>query len=288
VLPLVELRSVLGQRSLLSLPFAVEGGVCAADTSARIALEDSAVALGARLGSTSIELRDGIEDPRWTLREGLYYGFRRPLAPTDEENMAAIPRKQRRMVRVGQQGGLTARCGHDDLDAFYDLYARSVRMLGTPVFPARYFRCLMETFGNDCVILTVRHQSTPVAAVMSFFFNDTVLPYYAGSRRDYFKLAVNDFMYWELMRYACARGARIFDFGRSKRGTGAFDFKTHWGFAPEPMRYRVYGPGHDAVTQRSTSDRSLQLLRAAWQRVPLPVTKLLGPFFIRRFGAYYT
>jgi FemAB-related protein (PEP-CTERM system-associated) len=288
VLPLVELRSVTGRRSLLSLPFAVEGGVCADNSESQRALELAALDLGRSIGATSIELRDGLSAPEFRVREGLYYRFRRALHPSDEENMAAIPRKQRRMVRVGQQSGLRARIDPNDFDAFYDLYARSVRQLGTPVFPAHYLRRFLRQFPDDCVILTVRHDDTPVAAVMTFFFGDTVLPYYSGSRREYFKHAINDFMYWELMRHAVERGARVFDFGRSKKGTGAFDFKSHWGFAPEPLRYRNATTAPEAIVERSTSDRNLQMLRAAWQRVPLPLTKLIGPFFIRHFGAYYT
>jgi FemAB-related protein (PEP-CTERM system-associated) len=288
VLPLVELRSLFGRRSLLSLPFAVQGGVCAVDRESRRELEAAARRLSARLGGATIELRDGLEDPDCYMRQGLYYRFRRTLLPSDAENMAAIPRKQRRMIRVGQQSGLTARVDADDFDAFYDLYARSVRTLGTPVFSAQYFRRLMRAFADDCVLLTVHHGTTPVAAVLSFFFNGTVLPYYAGSRREYFRHAVNDFMYWELMRLAVARGARIFDFGRSKKGTGAFDFKCHWGFEPEPLRYRVYAAAPEAVADHSVNDHSIRWLRRAWQRMPLGVTKRIGPVLIRHFGAYYT
>ena len=288
VLPLFELRSAFGKAALLSLPFAVEGGVCATDDEARAALEEAAVALQAERGAQHLELRDGLDGARFHVREGLFYRFRRALAATDDENMAAIPRKQRRMIRVAQQGGLVSRVAAGDLDVFYDLYARSVRNLGTPVFPRRYFQRFLEQFPRDCELLTVWHERTPVAAVMSFYFNDTVLPYYAGSRREYFRYAVNDFMYWELMRHARERGARWFDFGRSKKGTGAYDFKTHWGFQPEPLRYRVAGNGSQPVAERSMSSDSVQFLRRAWQRLPLPVTKMLGPFFIRRFGAFYT
>jgi len=288
VLPLFELRSVFSAKCLLSLPFAVEGGICGIDDEARDALEAAALALTRQRTATYLELRDGLDGAAFQVREGLYYRFRRTLLPTDEENLAAIPRKQRRMVRVGQQSGLVSRVSADDLDVFFDLYARSVRNLGTPVFPRRYFRLLVKHFPDDCIILTVRHGNTPVAAVMSFFFNDTVLPYYAGSRHEFFRYAVNDFMYWELMRHARARGVQVFDFGRSKKGTGAYDFKCHWGFEPEPLRYRVHVPGNASAPDHSTSDSNIQLLRRLWRQMPLPVTKLVGPFFIRHFGAYYT
>jgi len=288
VLPLCELRSALSGRCLLSLPFAVEGGICSADDEARRALEDAALRLSRDRGARYLELRDGLDGAGFQMREGLYYRFRRPLLASDEENLAAIPRKQRRMVRVGQKSGLEARVGVQDADVFYDLYARSVRNLGTPVFARRYFRLLLDQFPDDSCLLTVRHEGTPVAGVLSFFFKDTVLPYYAGSRHEFFRYAVNDFMYFELMRYARERGARTFDFGRSKKGTGAYDFKCHWGFEPEPLRYRVFAPGNVSVDGHTASDGHVQLLRQAWRRLPLPMTKLIGPFFIRRFGAYYT
>lgn len=287
-LPLFELRSILGGTTLLSVPFAVEGGICAVDDEARRALDATALNLYRERKAKHLELRDGLEAAEFQVREGLFYGFKRELKPTDEENMAAIPRKQRRMVRVGQQSGLTSRAGFDDLDAFHDLYARSVHQLGTPVFPRRYFQLLCERFPEECALLTVRHGDTPVAAVLSFFFNDTVMPYYAGSRREYFRQAVNDFLYWELMRYARERGCTAFDFGRSKKGTGAYDFKCHWGFDPQPLRYRVYVPAGQAAVERSMSSEGMQFLRKAWTRLPLGLTKLLGPPLIRRFGALYT
>ena len=46
-------------------------------------------------------------------------------------------------------------------------------------------------------------------------------------------------MYWELMRRACERGLKVFDFGRSKRGTGSFDFKKNWGFEATPLVYEL-------------------------------------------------
>jgi len=283
VLPLFRLGGCF-----LSLPFAVAGGICAVNEEARRALEDAALALAREKGARSLELRDGLNGEAFHVREGVYFGFRRPILPTDEENMAAIRRKQRRMIRVGQDSGLISRVGVQDLDTFHDLYARSVRQLGTPVFSRRYFRRLAETFGDSCLLLTVWKDSVPVAGVLSFVFGDCIMPYYAGSRREYFRYAVNDFMYWELMRRARESGLREFDFGRSKKGTGAFDFKCHWGFEPAPLRYRVYAPGGAPVQGHTVSDGHVQLLREAWRRLPLGLTKLLGPFFIRHFGARYT
>jgi FemAB-related protein (PEP-CTERM system-associated) len=288
VLPLCEVPSGLRGRCLLSLPFAIEAGVCARDDEARRALDDAALALSAARGAAYLELRDGLDGDGFRIREGLYHRFRRPLHPTDEENFAAIPRKQRRMVRVGQRCGLVAHGETADVRVFHDLYARSVRRLGTPVFARHYFHLLLQTFPDRCSILTVSSAARPVAAVLSFRFRDTIMPYYAGSRREYFRHAANDLMYWELMRWARRCGLRQFDFGRSKKGTGAFDYKRHWGFDPEPLRYRVYAGGDRAPSPRTVDDAGVRVLRWGWRHLPLGCTKLLGPPLLRRFGSLYT
>ena len=89
------------------------------------------------------------------------------------------------------------------------------RRFGSPVFAARYFRVLLDTFAEDGLLMTAWLGTTPVAGVLSFFFRDTVMPYYAGSRREMLHCAPNDLLYWELMRHAVARGATAFDFGRT-------------------------------------------------------------------------
>jgi hypothetical protein len=124
--------------------------------------------------------------------------------------------------------------------------------------------------------------------VLSFVYKGVIMPYYAGSRPELNQYAVNDFLYWELMRHAIRRGVHIFDFGRSKEGTGAYAFKQHWGFAPEPLCYRVHHCGRNRVPRRSLEDAPMRLLRQSWSRLPLPLTKLLGPPIVRRFGPYYT
>ena len=287
ILPLCEVRSPLRRPRLLSLPLTVEGGVCAVDGDAQDALDAAALDVGAEIGAQMIELRDGLTGGGFAIRDGIYCSFRRAIFATDEENLAAMRPNQRRMVRVGRDNGLVARVDGDTTE-FYDLFARAMRRLGTPVLPRRYFEALRERFGADAVLLTAYYRGVPAAACLSFFFGDTVLPYYVGSRRELFAYAVNDFMYWELMRYARARGARRFDFGRSRRGTGSYAFKRHWGFAPEPLRYRVHladartpPPGHGSGT-------AMRVLQRTWQHLPLPLTRLLGPTLMRHVGVYYT
>jgi FemAB-related protein (PEP-CTERM system-associated) len=255
---------------------------------ARQALETAAIDLGSECGAAYIELRDGLQSGNFVRQESPYYRFRRRLAGSEDDNMALVPRKQRRMIRVGQRSGLSARVGSGDLEAFHDLYARSVRRLGTPVFSPSYFRLLCERFADSCVLLTVHHGETPAAAVLSFVYKDVVMPYYAGSRHELRHHAVNDFLYWELMRWAVQRGIGWFDFGRSKEGSGAYDYKRHWGFAAEPLCYRFHASRPRQAPRRTLNDAPVRLLRSVWSWLPLPLTKLIGPPIVQRFGPYYT
>jgi len=288
VLPLFELHAPFMERCLLSVPFAAEAGVCSVDPEASRALERAALERGAARAVRRIELRDGCDAPGFRFLEGRYYRFRRALHADDDANFAALPAKRRNMIRQSLRHGLAVYADASDVAVFHDLYARTARRFGTPVFPPRFFHAVLSRFGDDAVLLIVRRGSTPVAGALAFLFGDTVMPYYVGSHRAFFRYAINDFLYWQIMRYAVARRMRVFDFGRSKVGTGAYEFKRLWGCDAEPLRYRVALMGDATAIQRSSADAGIAWMQRVWRRLPLPLTKLLGPFIVSRYGAYYT
>jgi FemAB-related protein (PEP-CTERM system-associated) len=290
VLPLAHVRSLLFGSTLIAVPFCVYGGPLAADAESFSSLMAEAAALLRTSRATALELRplapppDGwLDEAGWTTRDDLYVTFRKTIAADDEANLKAIPRKQRAMVRKGIDGGLAGSTGQD-VDVLHRIYAESVRNLGTPVFSRRYFRLLAETFRDSMDVLTVRNGEDPVAAVMNFYWRDEVLPYYGGGTAAARHCHANDFMYWEVMRRAAARGCRLFDYGRSKLGTGAFAFKKNWGFVAEPLRYRfMLAPGA-AVPDHNPLNPKYRLFIAGWKRLPLPVANLLGPLIVRGVG----
>jgi FemAB-related protein (PEP-CTERM system-associated) len=290
VLPLVHLRSLLFGRTLVSLPFCVYGGPLAADADAFAALcrEAAALLAPARAGALELRLRDappeGALDPaEWVARPDLYVTFRKAISGNDEDNLRAIPRKQRAVVRKGIERGLVSRTG-SDVDGLWRIYAESVRNLGTPVFPRRWFRLLAEAFRDSMDVLTVTDGGHDVAAVMNFHWRDEVLPYYGGGTAAARQCHANDFMYWEVMRHAAARGARLFDYGRSKLGTGSFAFKKNWGFVPAPLAYRFRLAPGAAIPEHNPLNPKYRLMVAAWKRLPLPLANLLGPMIVRGIG----
>lgn len=283
ILPLAEIRSWLFGHALISTPFCVYGGIVAADADSAARLTDAATTLADALRVDYLELRDRQSNhPTWPVKD-LYVSFRKPLDADHDNNLKAIPRKQRAMVRKGIKLGLTAHHG-GRVDDFYRVYAESVRNLGTPVLPRRYYAQLAATFADDCEITVIQHQDEPVAAVMSFYFRDEVHPYYGGSVWRGRALAANDFMYWAVMQRAVDRGARLFDYGRSKRDTGSYHFKKHWGFEPRPLPYAYHLVRARHVPDISPANKKYSLLIKAWQHLPLPVSQTLGPWLARDLG----
>lgn len=283
VLPLAQVKSRLFGHSLVSLPFCVYGGI-AGDADAVPALEAEAEAIALRLGVAHLEYRN--VRPRhadWP-RQDLYVSFRKAILPDVEANMTAIPRKQRAMVRKGIKNGLVSRIDHG-VDDFFALYADNVLRHGTPALPRRFFEHLRNAFGERCEVLTVTDAAgTPLSSVLSFYFRDEVLPYYAGDAVAARDVAANDFKYWELMRRACERGVRVFDYGRSKIGTGPYGFKKNWGFEPQPLSYEYRLYKRDTVPQNNPMNPKYRAFIALWRRLPIGIANTLGPHIVRNLG----
>jgi len=158
-----------------------------------------------------------------------------------------------------------------------------VRSLGTPVFPFRLFEQMLMEFGTNCRILGVFREGRMAAGVMTLFFRDQVMPYYGGALASELRYAVNDFMYWKLLCYGAERGYKVFDFGRSKKRTGAYDFKRHWGFEPTPLAYEYVLGTVREMPNLSPANPKFALPIEIWKRLPLPVTQWLGPKLIQFF-----
>jgi len=283
ILPLAQVKSRLFGNTLASLPFCVYGGIAALHADAADAVDQAAQQLAARLRVDHLEYRHLRPTHSGWLHQRLYATFRQPLHAEPERNLLAIPRKQRAMVRKGIAAGLASTL-EADTRRFFDCYADSVHRLGTPVFSRRYFALLQQVFGDACEVLCVQRANEPVCAVLSFRFRDEILPYYGGGGQLARMLAGNDFMYWEVMRRAAARGCRLFDFGRSKYGTGSFAFKKNWGFEPQPLHYDYQLHRASKLNLAQPLNARYQLFIKAWRLLPLPLANALGPHIVRQLG----
>jgi len=286
VLPLFEQKSALFGHALISTPFCVYGGVLANDDDIRCQLEAAAFELGCSLEVDYIELRDREEkscaDP-W-FRHCQHATFRNTLADNPEDVLSGIKRKQRAVIRHAMNNRLSWD-EQDNPDLCFDLYAESVRNLGTPVFHPALFQKLKHTFGRRCHTLVIRDAAgLPVSGVLSFYYKNQVLPYYGGGTQAARELKSNDFMYYQLMLLARAKGAEVFDFGRSKIDSGAYHYKKHWGMEEQPLHYRIALVNAKRPPNLSPNNPKYRYFIRAWQNMPVGISKLIGPRISKYLG----
>lgn len=279
VFPLFSLSSVLFGKNMISIPFASYGGILADNEQISNTLLDKAADLTRNWDLEYLEIRNENKPLSGLVSKDLYYVFKREITPDHDENLKAIPRKARRMVRVGIKNDLQASFGRTELlDPFYNLLASNYHRLGTPVFSKHYIRCILREFKDNCSILLISTKTgKALCGVLNFYYKEQVIPYYSGAVPESNKYAANDFMYWALLCDAAEKGYRTFDFGRSKKDTGPYHFKRHWGFEPRQLYYQYYLNTLNEIPNVSPSNPKYKRRIEAWKKLPVQVTKLIGP-----------
>lgn len=287
VLPLTVKKHPLFGKALISNMFCVYGGGLAQDEATLELMYEAAWKYAQKRNLPIMEIRSSTathkEQSGWEL-SAASATFSRELAETEEAQLLAIPRKQRAVVRKSLKNDLKTQWD-GDIEKFYDLYARSVLSLGTPVFPKKLFVGLKQVFGDKVEIqLTLDEHDTPIASLMSFFYQDTVMPYYAGGSAQVRRYGAHDFMYFQLMLEAYQRGCRKFDFGRSKIDSGPYKFKKNWGFEPTVLEYEYRLADGVSLPNLSQQSGPFATLSNFWKKMPLGVSKVLGPPLARHLG----
>ncbi len=279
ILPLFLVRSRIFGRMLISTPQAAYGGILADSDTISEAILSRAQEVAQKEKVKFLELRN-FQTPlenHFLVAKDLYVSFRQELWTDSEKNFLKIPRKTRAECREGIRNGLEFKVNEIDVDGFYSVYSRSVRDLGTPIFSKRLFINGLDQFGENCKIFSVHWKDKLVSAVWTLFFKDEVLPYYGGSIREYNRLAVNNFMYWMLIKYGCENGYKIYDFGRSKKGTGSFNFKKRWGMEMIDLPYQYLLVNKKSLPDTSPLNPKFSLSIRLWRKLPLPIANTFGP-----------
>ncbi len=286
LLPLVEQKSRLFGHALISTPFCVYGGAIADSQYIERKLEDSAYNLGCELNVDFIQLRDReYKESEGPWIEHCHHStFSCHIEETPETILTSIKRKQRAVIRHSLKNDL-----HWDNSTnpqlCYDIYAESVRNLGTPVFSDKLFVKLTEIFGEQCETLVIRDgDNNAVSSVLSFFYKNEVLPYYGGGNFSARSLKSNDYMYYQLMCLAKAKGYTKFDFGRSKQGSGSYNYKKNWGMEEEQLHYRIALVKSKEMPNLSPNNPKYRYFISLWQKLPLSVSRLIGPYLSKYLG----
>jgi FemAB-related protein (PEP-CTERM system-associated) len=267
---------------LISIPFVNYGGLlCSNDLAAGLLL-DEADRLRRSLGATHVELRHagrsfvGIPSRQHKVTMVL------DLAADVDGQWRAFNGKLRNQIRKAEKNGLQSTIGHLELlDAFYGVFARNMRDLGTPVYAKSFFRNILETFPDTTRIFCVSHEGRVIAAGIGSWFGAIFEVPWASSISDYNALCPNNMLYWEAIGFAIRNGFKKFDFGRSTPHEGTYNFKKQWGAVPVQLYWQYLMDSGITIPDLTPSNPKYQTAIRAWQHLPVPATKMLGPMIVR-------
>jgi serine/alanine adding enzyme len=282
-LPMVHMQSRLFGNFLVSMPYVNYGGLLTEDDSLAEPILHHAVALGRQLGVSHLELRH-LENyyPHLPVRTDKVSMWL-PLPGAAQELFASFKSKLRSQVRKGEKNGLGVRIGGTDLlEDFYTVFARNMRDLGTPFYGRRLFRLILEAFPDAArVVVVTGAGQRPLAAGFLLGYRHRLEIPWASSLREYNHLQTNMWLYWNCLKYACDHGYQIFDFGRSSLDGPTFRFKKQWGAQPVPHYWHYHLEEGRALPYLSPQNPKFRLAVNIWRRLPLRVTRLLGPSIVK-------
>jgi FemAB-related protein (PEP-CTERM system-associated) len=284
ILPLFLVKNVIVGKALISSPFATYGGILADSPEIREAIGVKVRELGEAQGVDYIELRNVYpEQCVGSPNVSRYVTFSQPVNGDEEALLQGLPTNMRSKVRRAIKRPFSARRQKSDFRSFAALHAANYRRLGTPSFPLRHYSTLLKHFGDRIDVCEILLNGDVVAGSMNFLFRDQVQSFYVASDERYHEFLPNNYLYFENMRWAGDHGYRYFDFGRSKKESGAYEFKRRWGVTPRELPYEVLLVKRKDLPNFSPANPKFQLAIRVWKKLPLRVTRAMGPHIVRLF-----
>jgi len=296
-LPLIHLRPFLFGNVLISLPFCDFAGIIADNGTIETELLRRALQLARELRCRVVELRH--LSPHIALSEGedpcgegparivtRQHKVRmlREVAASAEDLMRSFKAKLRSQIRRPVKDGLYAVVGEIELlDDFYDVFARNMRDLGSPVHSKQFIKAVSEELSERSKFVIVYHGRKPLACSMMIGCGDTLENPWASALHQYSRMSPNMLLYWKMLEYACDNGYAYFDFGRSSQGEGTYRFKEQWGARPSPLYWSYILTGRFSVPGE-VEGKGRQIATACWRRLPVPITRFMGPPIRKHIG----
>ena len=282
ILPLFLMKHWLFGKKLISMPYAVSGGVCADTKQAEMMLIDEAVALSKQLNVDYLELRHVRERPGNLITRKQYFTFLIELHSEPDPIFKRIRRKTRACIRKGLEQDIQMDMSNDDLEEFYRIYAQGQRNFGTPVTSYEWTKQIVQAFPENHRIARLRYNGQTIASILVREFKDTVYPIIGYALPEYRGMYPYHVLYWKMIEEGCHNGLKWFDFGRSIQESGTYQFKRQWGAEPVQLNYQYYSTGRKKIPDTNQANPKRKRFAGVWKHLPLPVANTLGPM-IRKY-----
>jgi FemAB-related protein (PEP-CTERM system-associated) len=312
VLPLVQMKNFFFGNRLISMPYVDFGGILADSPDIENQLIKEAIELLESCSSKILELRHAelfiqckncesnncFGFHKCFLTKQKYYKkndlklalntlkFRMLLSLPNcsEELFNSFKSKLRSQIRKPTKEGLYCKIGELELlNDFYSVISINMRDLGSPVHSKNFFRLILSEFQEYVKIFLVFKDAQPLACSLVFGFKNILFNPWASALKKYNSLSPNMLLYWTMLRYGCDNGYEYFDFGRSTPNEGTYKFKRQWGAWPKRLHWYHFAIG-EKIKDDSTQSLKLKFAVKYWKKLPIPVTRFLGPMVRRHIG----
>jgi serine/alanine adding enzyme len=293
ILPLYYLRGIFTGRRYSSLPRTPVAGPLAYNDQALAALtraafervhDERGAQLQLKVSSNKLEgLVEGVVGMPWRKAYLLKLPEHQELLHLgNNRNHSRIKWAVNKATRLGVQ--VYPATTERELRLWYELYLETMRRIAVPPRPYYFFEILwkrLQPRGLMRLLLAKHYEagcSRLLAGSLFLMFGQTIIYAFAGWRREDQSLRPNDAIHWRAIHDACDEGFSYYDFGEVvKDNQGLAEFKSKWGAEPQWL-YRYYYPTPRELEMSilDSDSRARQLMFAAWRRLPIKATALLG------------
>lgn len=291
VFPLALVKSNIFGNRLISLPFADYGGPIAYEKEIADKLISRAKELAGEMDVDYIEIRSPddryfsiLEKNGFTRRDD-YFTYITCLDRPLVDLWKSIGNKNRNMIRKAEKNNVKIIHSQDknDIKTFYKLYLRTMKRLGSPPQPYRYFETLWGLFypGNSHLILA-NYYGNIIASNLYLLHKDTIYHAYNCSSGEFRGLGSNNLMQWSIMKWGIENGYKYLDFGRTREKAGNVLFKSRWGAEAVTMPY-YYKFIKKELEERD--EIKYKWISNIWSKyLPMSVADYMGPAIIKEIG----
>jgi FemAB-related protein (PEP-CTERM system-associated) len=286
ILPLTVIKSRLFGNSLTSLPYVDAAGLVAQDGECREAMLDRTVAVARENQVDYLEIRQLERLDREFRVDTDKVTLKLKLENSEDAMLTALTSERRNRVSRAKKLGLEVEFGRlEFLDGFYDIWSRNMRDLGSPPHSKKFFKLILQMFPESSTVAMVKRGDIYIGAALCMFYKGVFCIPWVSSLRKYFKLYPNNILYWEAICRAIRTGCSWFDFGRSTPGTGTHQFKTRWRAEPVQLYWHFLTLKGREFHHASSDSRKRRMLTSVWRRLPLGLTRAVGPKIRRSITA---
>ncbi len=282
VLPLIHLKSRLFGAFAVSMPYFNYGGPIGETEQVCEALVAAASQQAANSKLSHIEyrcLQPLAKHPGHQDKISMWLG----LPSASEQLWQALGAKVRAQVNKAKPHGFTVHIGGAELlDDFYQVFAINMRDLGTPVYAKSFFQNILAShIGKANIVLLKNSLGQPVSASFLLGHKQQLEVPWASTLKKENRTNANMLLYWSMLQFACEQGYKVFDFGRSSVDASTYKFKKQWGAKPVQLHWHYWLAEGGALPQLNPNNPKYKMVIWAWQRLPVWLTKILGPHIVK-------